>query len=476
MDGEITWTVPQLNEWIGATIAQAVPDAIWIEGEIHNLTRSAAGHVYFTLIEAGADRRSADHTLSVSLFKWNKEKVNLQLKRAGGQVRMADGVRVRIRGDVELYTKRAQLQIKMISIDPVFTLGDLALRREELIARLRELGLLDANAARPLAMLPLRVALITSLGSAAHADFIDEITTSGHPFELLCIDARMQGVDAEQSVCAAVELAIEHAVELIAIVRGGGSATDLSAFDSEPIARCIGTSPVPVWVGLGHETDRSIADEIAQCSWKTPTACAAGIVDRVSLAVSGVEERAAALVAGVGRRLDNEQRRLDQRRLNVAVQSRISIDRSGVALSTRANRIAHRATTAVITANDQLNRDVARLAALSRRSVDHSLHRLELIDVSIAARDPRRLLAQGWAIAHDHDGRLLRSADQVNVGETVSITLSHGIVTTAVTDIEPTPVFAVPSHTSPDPASPDPTIPDSNRPDPNAASQGPPTT
>ncbi len=451
MDGDVTWTVPQLNDWIGATIAQAVPDPIWIEGEIHNLNRSTNGHVYFTLIEAGADRRSADHTLSVSLFKWNRDKVNLQLKRAGGQVRMADGVRVRIRGHVELYTKRAQLQIKMIAIDPVFTLGDLALRREEILSRLRDLGLIAANASLSLPLLPLRIALITSLGSAAHADFLHEVTSSGRPIELVCIDARMQGVDAEQSVCAALDVAAEQLTDVVAIVRGGGSATDLAAFDSESIALAIARCPIPVFVGLGHETDRSIADEVTHTSFKTPTACAAGIVELIDLAVFAVEERAAALVSGVGRRLDTEQRRLDQRRSHVAARSGDGLDRANLLLASSANRIARRATAAVSSAREQLSHASAQLEATSLRTLDRSRHRLELIDVSVSSRDPRRLLSQGWAIAHTGDGRLLRSTNEIAVGERISVTLSDGIVASTVTDISPTaPESVSPQRPSPE--------------------------
>ena len=234
-----TWSVPEVNEWLTTTIAQAFPDDVWVEGEICNLSRSARGHVYFTLIEPGDDRRSASSSLSVTLFDWYRQKVNLALRRAGGAVRMEDGVRVRIRGHLELYAAKGQVQLRMIAIDPAFTLGDLAVQREKILAALAADGLLDANARIAVIDLPLRVGLVTSLGSAAHADFVHELDASGIGFEL--------------------------------------------------IARAIAASPIPVWTGIGHEIDRTVADEVAHTAFKTPTACAGALVERVRFASTQAE-------------------------------------------------------------------------------------------------------------------------------------------------------------------------------------------
>ena len=159
MADDITWTIGRLTEWLDVVIADSLGGEIWIEGEISGLQRHSSGHVYFTLIDESGGATAA--TLSVTLFRWNRELVNLQLKRAGGAVRMGDGVRVRVRGEVKLYPTRSQYQLRMTAIDPSFTLGNLAAERAALLARLDSEGLLGANGLLPVPLVPIRVAVST---------------------------------------------------------------------------------------------------------------------------------------------------------------------------------------------------------------------------------------------------------------------------------------------------------------------------
>ncbi len=431
-DPSHTWSVPELHGRLEDALSNAIPHSVWVEGEITNLSRASNGHVYFTLVEPGEDHRSPGHALSVTLFRWQKEKVNLQLKRAGGAVKMDDGVRVRVRGDLELYGRRMQVQLKMFAIDPAFTLGDLAARRQALLARLDAEGLLGANRRLALGPLPLRVGLVTSAGSAAHADFLHELEVSGLGFDVLCVDARVQGVESEATVAAAISTLQHHRVDVIALVRGGGARTDLAAFDSEVIARSIAASGVVVWSGIGHETDRSVADEVVHTAWKTPTACAAALVEAVRLArdrAEGSWERVLDLAAA---QLETHAARHDRRARSIASSCRVGLDRAASDMAHRRARVVRDASQLLRSADARLERARGHLGPSALRRLDAAADRVELLAAQVRAEDPARLLERGWSITHRADGTVLRSTVDALPGEHLVTTIVDGTVHSTV--------------------------------------------
>jgi exodeoxyribonuclease VII large subunit len=449
-----TWSVPEVNDWLATTIAQAFPDDLWVEGEICNLSRSARGHVYFTLIEPGDDRRSASSSLSVTLFDWYRQKVNLALRRAGGAVRMEDGVRVRIRGHLELYAAKGQVQFRMFAIDPAFTLGDLAIQRERILASLAADGLLDANARLALPDLPLRVGLVTSLGSAAHADFLHELEVSGIGFELVAVDARVQGVEADLTIAAALTELQLRGADVIALVRGGGARTDLAAFDSELIARAIASSPIPVWTGIGHEIDRTVADEVAHTSFKTPTACAGALVERVRFAADQAERAWTRIAALAVENLDGARDDMRAIARLLAVQARARCDDGAHRLTRDGHRLEHAASRCAAEANNRLELAARSLGPAARRHLDRgeaaltdrrrrllaappraleqARRELDGIEARARANDPARILARGWSITRDANGAVVRHVAQVSVGSELTTTLTGGTVRSTV--------------------------------------------
>ncbi|MCB1006829.1 MAG: exodeoxyribonuclease VII large subunit, partial [Acidimicrobiales bacterium] len=276
-----TLTVSELSTRIGAVIRKGFGGPVWVEGEIHGLSRPASGHVYFDLVEPSATGRRQAASVPVVLWESDKHGVNQTLKQSGAGLRMTDGLAVRIRGTVSFYNAQSRVQLQMSAIDPAYTLGRMAAERDRLLQALAAEGLLDANARRPLPAVPLRVGLVTSDGSAACEDFLHELEASALGFRVSVVHARVQGNLAAATVASALRVAADQDVDVVALVRGGGSRSDLAAFDSELIARAIAHLPVPVLTGVGHETDDSVADAVAHTRYKTPTACAAGLVDHV---------------------------------------------------------------------------------------------------------------------------------------------------------------------------------------------------
>src|SRR5581483_2833992 len=274
---EPTYSVAELSSGIGAVLSRAFPDEVWVQGEIANISRPPSGHVYFDLVGDGC-------SLAVTLWATDRQVVNAVLRRAGGAVRMTDGTEVRIRVSVSWYAERGRVSLRMLSIDTAYTLGRLAEARELLLNNLAAEGLLRRQDALEVPPVPLRVALITSDGSAAAHDFLRTLEASGHAWKVTLLDARVQGVEAEPSILAALDAACRAAppFDAVCLVRGGGARTDLAVFDREAVARAIALAPVPVWTGIGHELDTTVADAVANRSFRTPTACAVGLVEQVA--------------------------------------------------------------------------------------------------------------------------------------------------------------------------------------------------
>lgn len=417
-DGQPTYSVAELVAGVADAIAQRFPDEVWVTGEIHNLNRSARGHVYFSLVDSG-DRPKDAATLKVSLFDWYRQKVNLILTRAHGQIRMADGVKVRIRGSVNVYAARGELQLRMTSIDPEFTLGSMAAQRAAVLSRLTAAGLTVRNRALPLSPIPLRVGLVTSKTSAAAADFLDELATSGFPFEVLLADTQVQGVEAPAAIVASLNrlAATEVPLDVVAVVRGGGARTDLAAFDDEAVAMAIATHPLPVFCGIGHEIDRSIADEVAYLAEKTPTAAAQAIVARVAQAAFDVEQAAQTIGHDARRALAMASHVLDSRAASV---------------SSRATRQLDRAAVRVDRTTDALRRLPQRLEKFDAR--------LDAYAGLVQAADPQRLASRGWAIVRrDRDGNLVRSSADAPPGTALQIRLTDSLLTATVDDVTAIP-------------------------------------
>ncbi len=274
VDPEGTYTVGELAEVINRRI-RGGEDGLWVRGEIQGWN-ARGPHAYFTLADDAADTPDAKAVIDVAVFAPSRNRLRPMLERH--RLRLGDGIKVRIYGYLDFYAPRGQIKLVMTGIDPRFTLGDLAQQRDQVMRRLVAGGLVDANRRTPLGRAPVHVGVVTSVGSAAWHDFHQELAASGLGFQLSVCDVRVQGDHAVAMVAAAIASLAARPLDAIVVIRGGGARNELSVFDAEPIALAIAASAVPVLTGLGHEVDRSIADEVAYASYKTPTACAQALV------------------------------------------------------------------------------------------------------------------------------------------------------------------------------------------------------
>lgn len=377
--------------------------SVWVVGEIQRLRPSAAGHQYFDLVEKG-EGGARDQIVGVlSAVIWKGEYLRLRpvLERTGE--RLADGLRIRCRVSVDFYPPGGRLQVQIREIDPTFTLGDLAKRRQETLLALAAAGLMEENRALELPALPLAIALVTSIGSAAYHDFLATLRESGYAFRVLAIHSAVQGAEAERALPTALALAAGTACDCIVLIRGGGSKGDLAVFDSQAVAEAVARAAKPVLTGLGHEIDESVADLVAHQSFKTPTKVAEDLVARIA----GAELAVARL------------------REQMMRQARLAIAEAGGRLA-RAERRA-------VAARMRLAQVALRLAALGEGLRRVAIHRLRSADQQLASwtrlvgeLQPARTLRRGFSITRDAAGAVLRDPGAVAPGTVIESELALG--------------------------------------------------
>jgi exodeoxyribonuclease VII large subunit len=411
----VVLTVGRLGELLKEGLSALFPGDLWVEGQVSGFHDARSGHAYFDLVEPSDEPgRAVAAKLSVALFKQARGRVDRTLSEAGG-LALSNDMQVRIRARIDFYPPSGRLQLIMNGVDPGFTLGRLAAERERLLHALADEGLLRANRANPIPVPPLRVGLVTSVGSAAHADFNEELSCSGFPFTILERDARVQGEGSAIDLAEALHMVATHRPDVIALVRGGGSATDLAAFDAEVLARTIATLDVAVVTGIGHEVDRAVADEVAHSAFKTPTACAAAIVGQVTAfadAFADLQE-------------------------SIAQRAGASTARAADLLDDLAHRTATSATAVLDRRTDRLDDLVGRLRRSPTATLERQVERLAGITDNLRALDPARILARGWSITRLADGTLVRSVTDTATGDTLVTHVAGGTVTSTVDGTEP---------------------------------------
>ena len=427
-----TLTVGQLASGIDAALSSWFAGELWVVGEIDSLRRSNSGHVYFQLVERSDEHSRATASIDVALFDAARRFVNTQLRTAGG-VRMTDGMQVRIRGRLEYYSPQGRVQLRMSGIDPAYTLALLLTERDRVLGALAADDLLHRNRETTMPPLPLHVGLATSDGSAAMADVVDELRRSGYAWRLTVAPIPVQGRGAEAVIARAVDTLARADVDVIAIVRGGGSRLDLSTFDSEAIGRAIATCTTPVLTGIGHEIDMSVADVVAHQNFKTPTACAIALVDRVR-ETHGQTERLWSAIGSTAPSLVREAERgisAGSRRVAWLTSTQLDAARHGVDRTSQRIRDAARQHVAVADARvvrlaDQLTRRPARALAQAERE-------LEVREAVAQGADPSRLMKRGWSITRTATGSVVRDLADVALGDQLLTTVATGVIASEVT-------------------------------------------
>lgn len=403
-------TLLELNGMVRTTLERGMRDEYWVEAELAE-ARETRGHCYMELVQK--DSLSNTPVAKASAKCWKQTWMLMQpyFERATGQPLRA-GMKVLLRVYPNFHETYGFSWI-VTDIDPTFTVGDLARRRQEIIAALKAQGIFDMNRQLELPMFAQRIAVISSQTAAGYGDFCNQLNDNpyGFRFQTTLFPAVMQGEGVEQSVIAALERIYEEVdnYDCVVIIRGGGATSDMSGFDTLALAENVAQFPLPVITGIGHDRDESVLDMVACIRVKTPTAAAAYLVShllKVSDLIDNMNER---MVRCATMRIEMQKMRLA--RLSERLPSVFSL--------VKVKREAHL---------DALN---SRLITSVRQFFDRQTHRLDMLGQRAAALDPKLLLSRGYSITI-HNGKAVRDKDTLKPGDEIETIFEKGTVKSIV--------------------------------------------
>ncbi|MBQ8937813.1 MAG: exodeoxyribonuclease VII large subunit [Bacteroidaceae bacterium] len=403
-----SFTLLSLNRLVRTAIEQTLDGEYWLEAELSEARLASNGHFYVEFVQKDDSGRTLVAKARGVAWARTYNMIAPLFERATGE-RLRAGLKVRVLVGVEFHELYGY-SLTILSIDPGYTLGDMAARRREILQRLEADGILHDNQQLPLPTLLQRIAVVSSASAAGYGDFCDQLQNNdyGLHFHVQLFPAVMQGANVEESVLAALAAICDEADrwDCVVIIRGGGATSDLSDFDTYTLAAAVTQMPLPVIVGIGHERDETVLDYVAHTRVKTPTAAAAFLVDYQAQQLVRLEELNRRIFQSTSQRLLRARARLDQ-------------------LTTTLPR-----TFVLITERQRHRLDLIqqRQRAALQRQLERERHRHELLRQRLETLSPERQLRRGYSLTFA-DGRLLRSAADLPPGTLLTTRLADGEIT-----------------------------------------------
>jgi exodeoxyribonuclease VII large subunit len=433
------WTVRDLVSGARTLLEREYTD-VWVEGEISDLRVPASGHIYFTLKDEGAQVNAVMFRSSARLLRFRPD----------------NGMQVVVRGRVTIYEDRGELQISVEYIEPKGA-GALQIAFEQLNAKLQAEGLFEPSRKKAIPSMPRRIGIVTSPQAAALRDILNILQRRHHTANVLIYPAQVQGESAPLEVGAGIRyFSKARNVDVIIVARGGGSAEDLAAFNHEGLARTVAGSTLPVISAIGHETDFTIIDFVADLRAPTPSAAAELVIrsrQEVEEQADGLHQR---LIRAMRYRLlmgrqaltelaqhgafartmdgiNQRQQRLDDLLYRLERAERQAIERQRRRWETAAAAVRHYDVRRMLAGvRQELEARVARMGAAVRRLLLHRHGQLEKFSGALEALSPLAILDRGYALVFDSAGKLLKDAAQVKQGDEISARLARGEIKATV--------------------------------------------
>lgn len=424
----------ELNNLVRGAVSEAFPGTCWVRAEMSDVrTNASSGHCYLEFIEknpiTGQLVARARGSIWAKTFRILKPYFEMET----GQM-FASGLKVLVKVSVEFHELYGY-SLTVLDIDPAYTLGDMLRKRMEIIRQLKEEGVFTLNKELPFPVLPKRIAVITSPTAAGYEDFLNQLANNkaGYPFYPKLFPALMQGERTEESVIAALDRIYHHidCFDVVVIIRGGGSTSDLNSFDSYLLAANCAQFPLPVITGIGHERDDTILDMVAHTRMKTPTAVAEFLIGRMDAAAEELEDlqqEVSELASTILLKQKNFLQLLGAR-LPVIVTNRIERNRSflqmaGNKLPASASAMLLRRRSTLESLQMQLqNRAALRLAEGTRF--------IQLTEQFIKMASPDYVLKRGYSLSLK-DGKIIKHATDLNPGDELVTRFADGDVKSIV--------------------------------------------
>ena len=471
----------ELNGLVKKAIGESFTAPIWVIGEISELKTNRSGHCYLNLIEKEENGDAIVAQARATIWSYTFRMLRPYFESTTGQ-QLTEGLKVLVSVSVEFHELYGY-SLNIRDIDPTYTLGDMARRRREIIARLQSEGVAEMNKELELPLVPQKIAIISSSTAAGYQDFIDQLTNNpaGYHFDLKLFPAIMQGNQAETSIIEALEqiYLYENFFDAVVIIRGGGSQADLSCFDNYNLAYYITQFPLPVITGIGHEKDDSIVDLVAHTRLKTPTAVAEFLISGVAQFDQRLDELKNSFIGFITGLLAESNNDIEQiariiapltnekisKANNLLNQTIWKLDRSVKKFIQNRNtqlirkeetvryefknfahlqlRILERTTRTLsgtlrqiaIANQGHLTLKVQRSDALFRGSLTNNRHYLDLSLQMAQLTDPNEILARGYSIT-TYNGHALKDVNMIDSLAQIETRLYNGQIISEVKSIK----------------------------------------
>lgn len=401
----------ELNALVKRALEQCLPAEYWVQAELSDVRSNSTGHCYLEFVQK--DPRSNNLVAKARGMIWSNifRLMKPYFEETTGQL-FTSGIKVLVKVTVQFHELYGY-SLTVLDIDPSYTLGDMALKRREILKQLEEEGVLTLNKELSMPLNPQRIAVVSSPTAAGYGDFCHQLSNNhrGFYFYTELFPALMQGNQVESSILSALD-AINRRLndfDAVVIIRGGGATSDLSGFDTYLLAASCAQFPLPVITGIGHERDDTVLDMVAHTRVKTPTAAAEMFIQRMSETADTLENLAMHLRESVYTRLDRENRRLSE------LQARIP---SLVARKLLDARLG------LLTARKDLSRATSQYLSAQK-------HRLELLHQKVTDSSPEHLLKRGYSITL-LDGKVVTDSSLLKSGDEITTYLSKGKIQSIV--------------------------------------------
>ncbi|MGL4519633.1 MAG: exodeoxyribonuclease VII large subunit [Phocaeicola sp.] len=427
-------SLQELNGLVRKSIKSCLPDSYWLQAELSEVHANYSGHCYVEFVQKEERGNQLIAKARGTIWRNVFQLLKPYFEEATGQS-FGAGIKVLVKVAVEFHELYG-FSLVVQDIDPTYTLGDLARRRREILKQLEEEGILTLNKELTLPILPQRIAVISSATAAGYGDFSDQLQNNpfGFVFYPKLFPAIMQGERLEESIIAALNriYATQEEWDAVVIIRGGGSTSDLSGFDTYALAANCAQFPIPILTGIGHERDDTVIDSVAHTRVKTPTAAAELLIERIRTAAARLDEQVERLMGTIEDRMSHEKRKIERMMERMPLQVKLYLQQETHQLSALQNQLTIMIKKGVVeekhrfaTIQNQLG------AALQKRTTQES-HQLQLMEQQLKAASPALILEKGYTLTL-HNGNVVTQASQLKEGERVTTRFSQGEITSIVT-------------------------------------------
>lgn len=394
----------ELNRLVTITISENFGTPLWITAEIASLNVASNGHCYLELIEKNAKNGSTTARAKAMIWANRWWLVKESFEKGTGQTLQA-GMKVMVQVMVNMHEAYGY-SLVIQNIEPNYSLGEMQRKRQEIIQRLTDEGMIDINKEIPMPRLVQRIAIVSANTAAGYGDFCHQLMNNefGLKFYTHLFPAQMQGEQTEGSVIHALNKIYEHQelFDVAVIIRGGGSVVDLNSFDNYELALNIANFPLPVIVGIGHERDNTVLDAVAHLSVKTPTAAAAFLIEQMAAELAIIDDLQLRMLDYTKGRIEREEIRLEH--FNNVIQG------THIRLGQQLNKLS-------------LTQE--RIALLLQHRMEAERQKLDFAKRTIQMAQPDNILSRGFSITR-LNGKAVKDASQIKTGDIVETQTAHG--------------------------------------------------